>query len=120
MATAMISLATRTAIRPDVAMTGEIKLSGRVLPVGGVRDKALGALRAGITTVILPRQNLQDPRNLPKELKRRMTFIPVAHMDEVLDVALEWGAERRPFARAVPSAGLSPASIASVTPKSIV
>jgi ATP-dependent Lon protease len=88
-ATAIVSLATRIPVRSDVAMTGEVTLRGRVLPVGGVREKALAALRAGIRTVVLPRRNLQDLREIPKELKRRIRFVPVTHMDEVLSAALE-------------------------------
>jgi len=98
MATAMVSLATATPVSPDLAMTGEVTLRGRVLPVGGIRDKALGALRAGVTRVILPRHNMRDLRDLPKELRRRITFIPVDHMDEVLEVAIEWESDRRPAA----------------------
>jgi len=78
-------LATGTAIRGDVAMTGEITLRGRVLPVGGVREKALAALRNGVTTMILPKTNMKDTLDIPRQLKRKMTFIPVEQMSEVLD-----------------------------------
>ncbi len=88
-ATAMVSIATRIPVRANLAMTGEVTLRGRVLPVGGVREKALAALRAGIHRVILPRKNLQDLDDIPKDLKRRMVFIPVDHMDGVLEVALD-------------------------------
>jgi ATP-dependent Lon protease len=88
-ATAIVSLALRAAVRADVAMTGEVTLRGKVLPVGGVREKALAALRAGLTRMILPRKNLQDLREIPKDLKRRIEFIPVDHMDQVLEAALE-------------------------------
>jgi ATP-dependent Lon protease len=87
-ATAIVSLAAGIAVRPDVAMTGEITLRGRVLAVGGVREKALAALRAGIKTVILPERNLPDLEEIPQELKRRIQFVPVRHMDEVLEAAL--------------------------------
>ncbi|MBW1684713.1 MAG: endopeptidase La [Deltaproteobacteria bacterium] len=90
-ATAIVSLATRRPVRADVALTGEITLRGRVLPVGGVREKALAALRAGITRVILPRRNLQDLNDIPADLKRRITFLPVDSMDDVLEAALERG-----------------------------
>jgi ATP-dependent Lon protease len=70
-------------------MTGEVTLRGRVLPIGGIREKALGALRAGIKRVVLPKKNVQDLREIPKDLKRRITFIPVETMREVLDAALE-------------------------------
>ena len=94
-ATAMISLATHSPVRADVAMTGEVTLRGRVLPIGGIREKALGALRAGIRSVILPKQNLQDLQDIPRELKRRITFIPVESMDEVIESALESPPARR-------------------------
>jgi len=101
-ATAIVSLVSGVAIRPDVAMTGEVTLRGRVLPVGGVREKSLAALRAGIHTVILPKKNLDDLEDIPRELKRKMTFVPVSHMNEVLDVALEGGPRRR-RARSTPA-----------------
>ncbi|HEY8122915.1 MAG TPA: endopeptidase La [Myxococcota bacterium] len=89
MATALASIATGIAVKPTVAMTGEVTLRGRVLPVGGVREKALAALRAGITTMVLPLKNLDDLQEIPKELAKRMKFVGVAHMDEVLEHALE-------------------------------
>jgi ATP-dependent Lon protease len=104
MATAIISLATHTPVRPDIAMTGEVTLRGRVLPVGGVRDKALAAMRAGIGTVILPRKNLDDLRIIPKELKRRVKFVPVESMEEVLPVAFELAPADRAVRRARSSA----------------
>ncbi|MCP3986908.1 MAG: endopeptidase La [bacterium] len=88
MATAMISLATGVPLRPDVAMTGEVTLVGKVLPVGGVREKALAALRAGISTVILPERNLVDVKEIPREVARRIRFVGAAHMDDVLEAAL--------------------------------
>jgi ATP-dependent Lon protease len=88
-ATAILSLATGIPVRCDVAMTGEITLRGNVLPVGGVREKALAALRAGIKTVILPERCMRDIEDIPKELKRRLEFGPVRTMRDVLEVALE-------------------------------
>ena len=70
-------------------MTGEITLRGRVLPVGGVREKALAAARAGVTRVILPEHSMREVEEIPRELKRKLTFIPVTHMTEVLEAALE-------------------------------
>ena len=87
-ATAIASLATGIAVRADVAMTGEVTLRGRVLPVGGVREKALAALRSGITTIIIPESNVGDLREIPKELKKRIEFVPVRHMREVFDRVL--------------------------------
>jgi ATP-dependent Lon protease len=87
-ATAIASLASGIAIRGDIAITGEVTLRGRVLPVGGVREKALAALRSGITTIVIPESNVGDLREIPKELKRRINFLPVRHMREVLDHVL--------------------------------
>jgi ATP-dependent Lon protease len=70
-------------------MTGEITLRGRVLPVGGVREKVLAAHRAGIKTFVLPRKNMKDLADVPTDVKREVTFVPVEHMDEVLPVALQ-------------------------------
>ncbi|MEE8475721.1 MAG: endopeptidase La [Myxococcota bacterium] len=111
-ATAITSLATRIPVRADVAMTGEVTLRGRVLPVGGVRDKALAALRAGIFRLILPRQNLQDLEEIPKDLKRKLTLIPVDHLDQVLEAALESFPIRR-AARPTIALGESRAPVAS-------
>ena len=111
-ATAITSLATRIPVRADVAMTGEVTLRGRVLPVGGVREKALAALRAGIVRLILPRQNLQDLEEIPKDLKRKITFIPVDHLDQVLEAALESIPVRR-AARPTTALGESRAHVAS-------
>ena len=87
-ATALISALTRRPAKRDVAMTGEITLRGRVLPVGGVREKVLAAHRAGITTFILPKKNVKDLAEIPTAVKRQVRFVPVNHMDEVLPVAL--------------------------------
>jgi ATP-dependent Lon protease len=121
-ATALVSLATRQPVRADVAMTGEVTLRGRVLPVGGVRDKALAALRAGISRVILPRRNLHDLRDIPKDLKRRITFVPVEHMDEVLEAALEEAPTRedgpaRESGARDRSSGTAPAPVAAARPR---
>ncbi len=86
--TALTSLLTGRLVRSDVAMTGEITLRGKVLPIGGVKEKVLGARRAGITTVILPRRNENDLEDLPAELRAQTTFILVDQADEVLQAAL--------------------------------
>ncbi len=88
MATAIVSALVRRPIRRDVAMTGEITLRGRVLPIGGLREKALAAHRAGIKTFILPRKNLKDLVDIPERVRRELLFVPVDHMDEVLNLAL--------------------------------
>jgi len=88
MATALISGLTRRASHREVAMTGEITLRGRVLPVGGIREKVVAAHRAGIKTFVLPRQNMKDLEEVPEDARNELTFVPVDHMDEVLKVAL--------------------------------
>jgi ATP-dependent Lon protease len=89
MATALISLMTDTPVRTDVAMTGEVTLQGRVLPIGGVKEKALAALQHGVKTVIVPFQNQKDVSEIPEEFKKQLNFIFVEHLDEVLALALE-------------------------------
>ena len=89
MATALISLMTDTPVRADVAMTGEVTLQGRVLPIGGIKEKALAALQHGIKTVIVPFQNQKDVSDIPEEFKKQLNFIFVEHLDEVLALALE-------------------------------
>jgi len=88
MATALISALTNKPVNKDVAMTGEITLRGRVLPVGGLKEKALGALRAGIHTIIFPEKNARDLVDIPKYARRKITFIPVVNMDKVISMAL--------------------------------
>jgi ATP-dependent Lon protease len=89
MATAIISLMTDTPIRADVAMTGEVTLSGRVLPVGGIREKALAALNHGVKTVLIPFQNQKDVQDIPEEFRQQLNFVYVEHLDEVLHMALD-------------------------------
>jgi ATP-dependent Lon protease len=91
MATALASAATGRLVRDDVAMTGEISLRGRVLPIGGIKEKALGAHRAGIKTIILPRRNEAELDELPPEVRSELTFVPVETLDEVLATALHPG-----------------------------
>jgi ATP-dependent Lon protease len=88
MATSIVSAITGIPIRRDIAMTGEITLRGRVLPIGGLKEKLLAALRAGITTVIIPKDNEKDLIEIPDNVKKGLTIIPVSHVDEVIDRAL--------------------------------
>jgi ATP-dependent Lon protease len=88
LATAIVSALTGTPVRGDVAMTGEITLRGRVLPIGGVKEKVLGAHRAGIRRVILPKRNEADLDDIPPDLRRQMQFVMVESIDEVLREAL--------------------------------
>ena len=89
MATALVSALLRVPVNSDVAMTGEITLRGRVLPVGGVKEKILAAHRVGVTTVLIPKDNEKDLKDIPKRVLSSMTFEPVSHMDQVLRLALE-------------------------------
>jgi ATP-dependent Lon protease len=93
MFTALSSLLTSKPVRKDVAMTGEITLRGLVLPIGGLKEKALAAKRAGIKDVIIPKRNEKDLVEVPDEVRKAMTFHPVEHVDEVLAIAL--GGSRR-------------------------
>ncbi|HEY9515643.1 MAG TPA: S16 family serine protease, partial [Gemmatimonadaceae bacterium] len=88
MGTALISAMSGRAVRKDVAMTGEITLRGRVLPIGGLKEKVLGAHRAGITTIILPRENEADLEDIPEDVRKSLTFHCVGTLDEVIAIAL--------------------------------
>ena len=88
MATAMISALTGRKVRADVAMTGEITLRGNVLPIGGLKEKTLAAYREGVHTIVLPQENERDIEDIPDAVRASLEFVPVAHMDEVLKVAL--------------------------------
>jgi ATP-dependent Lon protease len=89
MMTALVSLLTGIRVRHDVAMTGEITLRGKVLPVGGIKEKVLAAHRAGIKRVILPERNMADLEEVPQEVRDDLEFVPVSKMDEVLLETLE-------------------------------
>jgi ATP-dependent Lon protease len=88
MATSIVSVLTGIPVRKDVAMTGEITLRGRVLPIGGLKEKLLAALRAGITTVFIPKENEKDLAEIPDSVKKALTILPVSHVDEVIAKAL--------------------------------
>jgi ATP-dependent Lon protease len=88
MATAMLSALTGRPVYRDVGMTGEITLRGRVLPIGGVREKVLAAHRAGIKVVLLPEKNMKDLVDVPKTARSELKIIPIVHEDQVLEVAL--------------------------------
>ncbi|HPZ39811.1 MAG TPA: endopeptidase La, partial [Candidatus Atribacteria bacterium] len=88
MVVSMISALARVPVRHDVAMTGEITLTGKVLPVGGIKEKVLAAYRAGIREVILPRENEKDLQEVPEEVKKTMNFLLVENVNQVLDLAL--------------------------------
>ena len=119
MATSMISILTGIPVRRDVAMTGEITLRGRVLPIGGLKEKLLAALRAGITTVFIPKDNEKDLAEIPDNVKKHLKLVVVSHVDEVVAQALvrkpdpiEWiepsEAPDQPAVPAQPAAGGAP------------
>ncbi|NIK11220.1 endopeptidase La [Alkalibacillus almallahensis] len=87
-ATALVSALTNRPVRKEVGMTGEITLRGRVLPIGGLKEKSLSAHRAGLTTILMPAQNEKDLEDIPESVREQLTFIQVSHLDEVLDHAL--------------------------------
>lgn len=89
MATALVSALTKTPVRKDVAMTGEITLRGKVLPIGGLKEKILAAIRAGIKTIIIPSQNEKDLVDVPKTILKKVTIVTVKEVEEVLKIALE-------------------------------
>jgi ATP-dependent Lon protease len=101
---ALVSLLTGIRVRHDVAMTGEITLRGRVLPIGGLKEKVLAAHRAGIKRVIAPERNRADLDEIPEEVKRDLEFVFVGRMDQVIDAALEEkpAAKRRPVPQPAP------------------
>ena len=88
MVTSIVSVLTGTPVRRDVAMTGEITLRGRVLPIGGLKEKLLAALRAGIKTVLIPDENEKDLADIPENVKSALAIVPVKTVDEVLKHAL--------------------------------
>jgi len=84
----IVSALAKRPVRRDIAMTGEITLRGRVLPIGGLKEKIIAAHRGGIKTVLIPKENEKDLKDIPKLISRSMTIVPVEHMDEVLSHAL--------------------------------
>ncbi|MBS2025341.1 MAG: endopeptidase La [Deltaproteobacteria bacterium] len=103
MATAMVSALTRIPVRRDVAMTGEITLRGRVLPIGGLKEKALAAHRGGIKLILIPKENAKDVREIPQKIRKELTIIPVDHVDEVLGRALVLESPEMLFRKVEPS-----------------
>jgi ATP-dependent Lon protease len=88
MVTSIVSVLTEIPVRRDVAMTGEITLRGRVLPIGGLKEKLLAALRGGLTTVLIPKENEKDLAEIPDNVKKGLNIIPVSVVDEVVSHAL--------------------------------
>ncbi|MGE0653129.1 MAG: S16 family serine protease, partial [Alphaproteobacteria bacterium] len=105
MCTSIVSVLTGIPVRKDIAMTGEITLRGRVFPIGGLKEKLLAALRGGLKTVLIPKDNEKDLAEIPDNVKRGLKIIPVATVDEVLAEALvrrpvriEWNEDEQPVA----------------------
>jgi ATP-dependent Lon protease len=120
MATSLASVFTNRVVRKNLAMTGEVTLRGRVLPIGGLREKSLAAMRAGIKQVIIPKKNQKDLAELPPKVKKNLEFIPVEHMDEVLEIALlagEKGKKKTGARRAAPKRRVVAAKKKSATAK---
>jgi ATP-dependent Lon protease len=115
MCTAMVSVLTNIPVRADVAMTGEITLRGQVLPIGGLKEKLLAALRGGIRVVIIPEENARDLKEIPDQIKQGLDIRPVKTMDEALRIALE--REPRPLeASTTEAAAPQPVAVASDAP----
>jgi ATP-dependent Lon protease len=118
MATSIISVITGIPVRRDVAMTGEVTLRGRALPIGGLKEKLLAALRAGITTVLIPAENEKDLAEVPDNVKSGMKIIPVKTVEDVLKVALVRMPE--PIDWAEPDAAAAAAVLAKADPDAVV
>ncbi|MGB6703358.1 S16 family serine protease, partial [Methyloceanibacter sp.] len=118
MVTAIVSMMTGIPVKRDVAMTGEITLRGRVLPIGGLKEKLLAGLRAGIKTVIIPDENAKDLTEIPDELKNALDIRTVSRMDEVVKIAfvrplqpIVWEEEGEEAAKIVPPKEEAPAGV---------
>jgi ATP-dependent Lon protease len=105
-----VSALSKVPVKAEVAMTGEITLRGRVLPIGGLKEKLLAALRGGIRTVIIPDENRKDLADIPRNVTQGLKIVPVKWIDEVLDIALE-----RPLAPRPPVPAEAPAEAAAPT-----
>ncbi len=108
MATVIVSMMTGIPVKRDVAMTGEITLRGRVLPIGGLKEKLLAALRGGIKKVLIPEDNAKDLAEIPASVKNGLEIVPVARMDEVLPHALVRRRSRSPGRRTATPADAPP------------
>jgi ATP-dependent Lon protease len=113
--TSIVSTLTGTPVRREVAMTGEVTLRGRVLPIGGLKEKLLAALRGGIETVLIPQENEKDLADIPQNIKEGLKIVPVSHVDEVLALALTQPIEAIDWTEADELAALPPVAVAPVT-----
>jgi ATP-dependent Lon protease len=112
--TSIVSTLTGVSVRRDIAMTGEVTLRGRVLPIGGLKEKLLAALRGGITTVLIPAENEKDLAEIPANIREGLTIIPVSHVDEVLRLALTAPLEAIDWSEADDLAAQPPAGVAPI------
>ncbi|HOP41462.1 MAG TPA: magnesium chelatase domain-containing protein, partial [Geobacteraceae bacterium] len=117
MTTALVSALTKIPVRRDVAMTGEITLRGRVLPIGGLKEKMLAAIRAGISTIIIPEQNSKDLEEIPKHILRKVSIVSASTIDEVLKLALENSPSPPSSAKSTPRKPRSTARRMTSSPK---
>jgi ATP-dependent Lon protease len=124
MVTAMASAATGRQVRHDTAMTGEVTLHGDVLPIGGLNEKAMAALRAGICSVIIPEANLRDLTEMHESIKSKLEFLPVSRMEQVLERMLlpakskgRTAAKTPPTSAKAPQAAANKSRVAAVTPR---
>ncbi len=122
MVTSIVSVLTKIPVRKDIAMTGEVSLRGNAMPIGGLKEKLLAALRGGIKTVLIPEENEKDLAELPDNVKNGLEIIPVKHVSEVLDIALvgkpepvEWDEAAEEEAAAAASAKKAEDSVAGAT-----
>jgi len=111
-----VSALARIPVRSDVAMTGEITLRGRVLPIGGLKEKALAAYRSGIRSVLVPKENEKDLEEVPARVTRKLHFVGVEHMDAVLQHALALEDPERFFEQLVKSEQANPQAEAGAVP----
>ncbi len=113
MVTSIVSVLTGIAVKKDIAMTGEVTLRGNVLPIGGLKEKLLAALRGGIKTVLIPAENEKDLVEIPDNVKEGLTIIPVAHVSEVLKHALVRAPEPVEWDEAAEEAAAAKAALAA-------
>ena len=120
MVTSIVSVLAQIPVRKDIAMTGEVSLRGNAMPIGGLKEKLLAALRGGIKTVLIPEENVKDLADIPDNVKQGLTIIPVTHVSEVLEHALvskpvpiEWDQEAEDAAAAAAVAARSSGSDAA-------
>ncbi|TMB25670.1 MAG: endopeptidase La, partial [Deltaproteobacteria bacterium] len=111
MATAIVSALTKVPVKKDIAMTGEITLRGRVLPIGGLKEKALAAHRGGTKTILIPKDNAKDVREIPMKIRRELKIIPVEHVDEVIRQALQLTDPESFFRKPVEEPATTPGAI---------